>query len=134
MTYDPKIDFKRIDWKKLKQFEREYLDAKHDWRWWYGKRQSAKCGSVTFPTPKGVGKHWTWEALTETTVYSLVSFLHGKQHLTRKRIPLCDASGGTEVVPFTKEMQDALVGDLWKDFLLPEPAVVAPEEPKVANG
>jgi hypothetical protein len=133
-TYNAETDWKKIDWKKLKKFEKEYYDAKHDWRWWMEKRRSAKCGSVTFPTPNGVGKTWEWDAQVETTLYALVSFFHGKLHMTKKRIPRCDASGGTEIVVFTREMQEQLVGDLWKDFLLPETAAVVLEEPKVANG
>lgn len=120
MEYNAKTDWKKIDWKKVKEFRHNYLDAKHDWRWWSEKRRTAKCGSVTFETPKGVSKRWTWTAETATIAHALMSFLHGKQHMTKKRIPLCNESGGTEIVPFTPEMQVQLVGDLWKDFLLEE--------------
>lgn len=133
-TYNAQTDWKRINWQAVKEFRLSYLDAKHDWRWWYAKRQSAKCGSVTFQTPNGVSKTWVWEAQTETIMHAFMSFLHGKQHMTKKRIPLCDASGGTEIVPVTAEMQAQLVGELWMQFLLSEPAVVAPDAPKAANG
>lgn len=128
MTYNAQTDWKKIDWKKVKEFRHNYLDAKHDWRWWSEKRRTAKCGSVTFPTPNGVCKTWEWDAQVATVAHAIMSFLHGKLHMTKKRIPLCDASGKTEIVPFTKDMQGQLVGDLWKDFLLPETVVVPVSE------
>jgi hypothetical protein len=120
MTYDPKNDWQKINWKAVKQFRLDIGRGKLDyWRKWYDLRTKHHCGYVDFP-------NWKWEADPMTTIYSLIAFLHGKQHMTKKRVPICDNSGGTTIVPFTPEMQAQLIGDLWQEFLLKEPAVVEP--------
>ena len=138
-TYNAQTDWKKIDWTKLKQTIHATEEGRvgpkgtvteycPDWK----KRREQNFGDLTFQM-KGGGKY-TWTAGHRTILYAIVSHLHGKLHMTEKEIPLGDASGGTEKVPFTMEMQAKLIGDEWKQFLLPETAAVVPEEPKTANG
>ena len=105
------------------------------------KRKSLKCGYVKFHRPidaerlkTGAGNHWhLWAASECQVLYALMA--HSRNRLAMKKmwIPRGDTSGELDSVEFTKEMQKELVGDAWKEFLLPEPLLAPPELPSSAS-
>lgn len=85
-----------------------------------GKRKELTCGCVKFlllgntaPVP--------WIASERQILYAIAAKIRGKLTMKKKWVPRCDATGGRELVGFTQEMQNQLIGDAWKEFVLPEP-------------
>jgi len=73
-------------------------------------------GLIVIPRPNGVFNRFEYYASRATTLYCIAAHSRGRLHMTKLRVPLNDASGRTEVIPFTMEMQERLIGELWKEF------------------
>jgi len=81
-------------------------------RWSWKQREMLKCGYVKFPK-------WTWTASERQIFYAIAAQSRGRLSIKKMWIPLCDATGGRQLVEFTQEMQVELIGDAWKEFELP---------------
>lgn len=114
-TYNAKTDWKKIDWKKLK------ADTKA------GKVLPGSYREIEAAGAKGVKlspeKTFRWHPGMATLQYMLVSFLHGKLHMTKVR------EGGLGIVPFTEEMQAICIGSLWERYLKQEEKALPEPEP-----
>lgn len=133
MTYDPKTDYKKVDFEKLKAFVKKYESTRQgytdgDRKMQYGiMNMLIDAGAGAFSVPvswvdaKGLAqarmrRPTSWA----TTIYAVVAHMHGKLCMTRIRVPTFGADGRHQVIDFTKEMQAQLVGTVWTKFLREE--------------
>lgn len=91
-------------------------------RWTWEQRKALKCGYVKFHA------RWTWTASECQILYAIAAQGRGRLSIKKVWVPLCDSTGGRQLIEFTQEMQAELIGDAWKEFERPA-VVVVPVEP-----
>jgi hypothetical protein len=91
-------------------------------RWTWEQRKTLRCGHVK------ISPRWTWTASECQILYAIAAQARGRLSIQKKWAPLCDSTGGRQLVEFTQEMQAELIGDAWKEFTREEPTLVPVEE------
>lgn len=95
------------------------------------KRKALKCGCVKFTIPNST-RLVPWVVNERQILYAIAAEARGRLFITKKWVPLCDATGGRVLLEFTREMQGQLIGDALKEFVLHEPAPAITEAPETA--
>jgi hypothetical protein len=120
----------RIDRKKLKAAIKEVESTGRQSVWTWKEQSAAKMGFVKFFTatrPEG----WTFNATDAQLLYAIAAHARGKLSIQKMWIPLGGTVTGLELMPFTMEMQTALIGEGMKFFTRPE--LVGASEAQVAS-